>query len=422
MRMASLIDINADTLFYSSVAESTENEYDSGTSYSTGAVVKVSYESDGTTPRRPIVEYESLEDSNSGNYPPDNPSKWFAVGATNRWAMFDPYINTQTEDSNPIEFEVETSGQNTITLLNLDARAVELTFIVDKELLSDVDLTSDILTKSSGWSYDSTDDEYDCDGAQTESSKLYVSKAVKSAIYYQVEFTVANYVTGSVAGYAGQAGAYVSANGTYTQVIAGGDENKMGVIANADFEGSITRLSIKKVPKHETISLEYYGVMFNPSYYEYFFGSINYIKDLIWQYPYYPNAKLRCTIEPIAGTSTKCGAVHIGNGSEIAKTQYEPIIEVLDWSKFAEDSTGRVYYKKGNNAKRIEMQCWLETKNIDAVRRVLESYVGAPIVLDGNNAQSNFSSLIAFGILRDNSVAISGPVMSRLDVEMRGFV
>lgn len=46
MRMTSLIDINADTLLYSSVDESTESEYDKDTSYSEGDVVKVSYEGD----------------------------------------------------------------------------------------------------------------------------------------------------------------------------------------------------------------------------------------------------------------------------------------------------------------------------------------------------------------------------------------
>lgn len=113
------------TLKNSNVAASTLNEYSSGTTYASGDKVKVSYESDGTTDRRPIEKYESTADSNSGNYPPSNPDVWSYLGPTNRWAMFDDYINTQTENSDAIEVKVTANKCSHFVLYNLDATDIE---------------------------------------------------------------------------------------------------------------------------------------------------------------------------------------------------------------------------------------------------------------------------------------------------------
>jgi len=45
--------------------------------------------------RTPHEIYKSLADTNAGNYPPDNAAKWSLIGATNRWKMFDGFVNTQ---------------------------------------------------------------------------------------------------------------------------------------------------------------------------------------------------------------------------------------------------------------------------------------------------------------------------------------
>ena len=95
MRLVKLKDIE---LLYSNVSENLYSEWDSSTTYNTGDRVYVTKESDGTTERTPHEIYESLADNNTGNYPPDNPDKWGFISATNRWKMFDQYVNTQTEN------------------------------------------------------------------------------------------------------------------------------------------------------------------------------------------------------------------------------------------------------------------------------------------------------------------------------------
>ncbi|WP_029689423.1 hypothetical protein [Thermoanaerobacter sp. A7A] len=122
MKVIKLKDIN---LIYSNIPETEYNEWSSTTTYSIGDRVIVSYESDGTTERTPHEIYESLTVSNTGNYPPDNLDKWLLVSATNRWKMFDNYVNTQTENADTIEVVVDFSQCDSFALLNVDCLSVD---------------------------------------------------------------------------------------------------------------------------------------------------------------------------------------------------------------------------------------------------------------------------------------------------------
>jgi hypothetical protein len=115
------------TLISSSVSASTLDEYASETTYSTDDEVKVSFESDGVTSLTPVVEYISLSDSNTGNYPPDNPTEWGETGTSNRWAMFDNYINSETTDTNDIEVVVGSARSDIVGLFGLVGSSVTLT-------------------------------------------------------------------------------------------------------------------------------------------------------------------------------------------------------------------------------------------------------------------------------------------------------
>jgi hypothetical protein len=78
------------------VPENDETEWDSTTTYADGDVVMVT---DAGVHKR----YESLQGSNTDNYPPDNltgsPAYWLELGSTNRWAMFDDTVGAATVSS-----------------------------------------------------------------------------------------------------------------------------------------------------------------------------------------------------------------------------------------------------------------------------------------------------------------------------------
>jgi hypothetical protein len=105
--------IEADDLISSTIPEDTTADYDPAATYNIGDQVQVKFKSDGTTPRTPYELYQCLVDATTGLYPPDNPNNWVNLGATNRWAMFDLYYNTQSEQTDGADLVVEVDSGHT---------------------------------------------------------------------------------------------------------------------------------------------------------------------------------------------------------------------------------------------------------------------------------------------------------------------
>lgn len=420
MKIVSLADITLDS---SDVAASSYNEYASGTTYADGDNVKVSFESDGTTPRTPVEEYESLTGSNTGNYPPDSPTEWSLIGASNRWKMFDSYTNTQTENTTSIEVEIDSSSSNAVGLFNLVAKEVTLAQIVETEKVTDGDCSSDSAdNQGTGWSYGAGNEEYDCDGTQTADSELTWDIILTEDIYYQVVFTVANYSAGNVAGIAGgTSGTNVSANGTYTQIIQAGSENKAGVIADSDFVGSIDDVSVKKVPSYETIDLI---TMVGSGWYYYLFSDVQFTQDLIWEFSRYSDSTLRITITYYTGSTAKCGMVAIGSSIDLGNTQYGVSLGIIDYSQKDTDTLGRTYLNQGDYAKRADISLWIDNTDIDSVRKNLAAVRGTASIFECNNEDpdTDYTSLLIYGFYREFDIIIPGPVISKCNIDIEGLI
>ena len=418
MKLVKLIDID---LIESSVAASSYDEYASGTTYATDDNVKVSFESDGSTPRTPVEEYVSLADANTGNYPPDSPSKWSLLGSSNRWKMFDEYVNSQTIDTGTIIVEIVSSNTNKIGLFGLHGAEVTLTQIVNTELITNGDCSADDFTKGTGWSYDSGNEEYDCDGSQSANSKLYQDVSSIEGKKYLVKFTVKNYSAGKIAGMAGSAaGTDVTANGDYAQVITAGSAAEDGVIADTNFIGSVDDISIMRIANDETIDISL-DESFTPDYWYYFFSDFTYKEDISWEYSFYSNSKMRIEITPQGGEA-KCGMVALGRSSTLGATYYEPHIGIDDYSKKDTDSLGRTYLKQGNYAKKLDFDFWLDNTDIDIVRRALADVRGTPIIIDANGEDTNYGSLIMYGFIGSFDIIIPGPIKSKCTFEGKGLI
>lgn len=100
--------------------------------------------------------YKSLADANEDNYPPDYPAKWSLLGATNKWKMFDAFVNTQTEDSDPIIVELDPCGADCVGLFRLEGTKVTLT-------LSSLEYTQDYYGDASDYYKDETGGKYEDD-------------------------------------------------------------------------------------------------------------------------------------------------------------------------------------------------------------------------------------------------------------------
>lgn len=105
------------TLISSNVAEDTTPEWDESTTYSSGDEVLVT----GLGENGITKKYKSLQDNNTGHYPPDNPDWWEDEGATNKWKMFDNYVTTQTENSSSIDVTFTSNKISHVALFNVEA-------------------------------------------------------------------------------------------------------------------------------------------------------------------------------------------------------------------------------------------------------------------------------------------------------------
>ena len=140
------------TLDSTNVAASAYSEWLVGTTYSIGNNVKVSFESDGTTPRTPHKEYEALT-AGSGKYPPDNPTDWLDLGATNQYKLLDDRTSSQTTRTDNIQVTLGgVSKCDTIGLFMLDAQEVRIV-VKDSLSVTQYDETISLIqTGSSSWS------------------------------------------------------------------------------------------------------------------------------------------------------------------------------------------------------------------------------------------------------------------------------
>jgi hypothetical protein len=112
------IDVTYAKLTSSNVAETEYGNYAAGTAYAAGDRVIVPATHD---------VWESLANANTGNTPASSPTWWVRVGPTNRMAMVDTSVSTQTTRAGGIDVTV-TPGEtiDTLALLNINAASVRV--------------------------------------------------------------------------------------------------------------------------------------------------------------------------------------------------------------------------------------------------------------------------------------------------------
>lgn len=73
-------------------------------------------------------EYQALTD-NTGKQPNLNPTDWKFLGTTNKFRMFDQFLNTQTVKNGAIEVSIAAYGAEALYLGNLDATTITIEVI-----------------------------------------------------------------------------------------------------------------------------------------------------------------------------------------------------------------------------------------------------------------------------------------------------
>ncbi len=106
-----------DVQFVSSTAPETDYAvYNPATNYAVGA--RTIYQH---------VIWESVQTPNTGNTPGTDALYWATVAPTNRWAMFDTEVSTQTSVASPLTVVVKPGYVNSLALFGLEGTTLDVT-------------------------------------------------------------------------------------------------------------------------------------------------------------------------------------------------------------------------------------------------------------------------------------------------------
>ncbi len=122
------------TLVSSTVADSAYSAWNSATAYAIGA--NVVYTNHG--------EYRALT-ANTDKTPSDNPTDWQFLGTTNRWRLFDQFLNTQTTATTSMQYVIDSYDVQAIfigNLTNITSVRIEVISNIDSSILEDVTLSA----------------------------------------------------------------------------------------------------------------------------------------------------------------------------------------------------------------------------------------------------------------------------------------
>ncbi|WP_157266325.1 hypothetical protein [Azohydromonas aeria] len=116
-----------DTSFVSSnVAENDAAAYNPATTYAAGATVVWKHK-----------VWRSLQDSNVGHAPDVSSAWWSSTGPTNRWAMFDRAVGTQTVGGTAITVSLMPGAIDTVVAMETQASSVRVRLVADGQTLFD---------------------------------------------------------------------------------------------------------------------------------------------------------------------------------------------------------------------------------------------------------------------------------------------
>jgi len=119
-------------------------EWSAGT-YANGDVVYYT----GSTPHK---VYQSIADSNTAT-PGTDITKWTDLGATDRWLMFDEYMNTQTTNTTSFTVAVDANESDYVGIFNCDATEITFSLIEDgiTQATETIDMDSSAPTDYDEW-------------------------------------------------------------------------------------------------------------------------------------------------------------------------------------------------------------------------------------------------------------------------------
>lgn len=154
-------------------------------------------------------------------------------------------------------------------------------------------------------------------------------------------------------------------------------------------------------------------------WYEYFFGSFSYKGSVaFFNIPPYTDAVYTLTL---TGTSTvRCGAFVLGMHTDIGKTIYTPVSDVLNFSTVARDDDGIATLTARRNVPKTRQQVIIERAKVDRARKLRDELNASPAIWFGidDGASGYYDALTILGIYKEFSIAMDQPEQATITLEL----
>ena len=132
----------------------------------------------------------------------------------------------------------------------------------------------------------------------------------------------------------------------------------------------------------------------------------------------YMNQTLSITMRGV--TNAQCAQVLVGNPFFIGCTETNASPRIQSFSTFTPDDFGVYQFTPRQSTRQGQYTVWVETSKIDYVYQLIERYEQQLVLLDANNANTNFDALRAYGKIVDFTPGIAYD-MTPFDIKIEGL-
>lgn len=152
--------------------------------------------------------------------------------------------------------------------------------------------------------------------------------------------------------------------------------------------------------------------------YSYFREPVTRVTELaLTDLPSYSNMLIEVTLSS-PGNVARCGGVVLGQVRVIGGLQWGARASIADYSTKTRDRWGNFDVVEGAFSNKATWSVWIESTEVDLVKRLLTQYRATPIVYIGADA---YASTILYGYYKDFSIDIAYPTISICSLELEGL-
>lgn len=153
---------------------------------------------------------------------------------------------------------------------------------------------------------------------------------------------------------------------------------------------------------------------------DYAFSTVAYKRAISTSIKIRAFSTVRLTISKPGGVA-KCGHVALGRKEYVGKSEWGTEAGISDFSIVDENSYGQTYLDPGDYADTIEIPIEVQTKAASRLKNRLADFRATPIVLQGNNNDTDHEILIVYGFFRDFRITLDGKIFSKCSLDFRGL-